>query len=114
MTEELTKLGAGEPGEPGEPGAPAVDDFYVRRINWLIETGRVDLIDEIADDCERRRAAHAPTGSGRAAARPPASQLASSHDSPATAATVPTPVVTGTRLAVDRLRRFASGSAWLR
>lgn len=32
-----------------------VDEFYVRRINWLITVGRADLIDEIADDCERRR-----------------------------------------------------------
>jgi hypothetical protein len=32
-----------------------VDDYYVRRINWLITAGRPDLIDEIADDCERRR-----------------------------------------------------------
>jgi hypothetical protein len=32
------------------------DEFYVRRINWLVTLGRTDLIDEIADDCERRRA----------------------------------------------------------
>ena len=34
-----------------------VDEFYVRRINWLVTMGRTDLIDEIADDCERRRTA---------------------------------------------------------
>jgi hypothetical protein len=32
-----------------------LDDFYVRRINWLVTMGRSDLIDEIADDHERRR-----------------------------------------------------------
>lgn len=42
----------------GGNGADAanVDEFYIRRINWLITLGRYDLIDEIADDCERRRA----------------------------------------------------------
>jgi hypothetical protein len=37
-----------------------VDEFYVRRINWLVAIGRSDLIDEIADDCERRRCASQP------------------------------------------------------
>lgn len=51
-----------------------IDEFYVRRINWLVTVGRTDLIDEIADDCERRRTAP------------------------------PRPVEEGTRLAVARLR----------
>lgn len=55
--------------------AADVDAMYVRRINWLITIGRTDLIDEIADDCERRRN------------------------------TVPAPVENGTRLAVARMRR---------
>jgi hypothetical protein len=33
----------------------SIDEFYVRRVNWLISVGRADLVDEIADDCERRR-----------------------------------------------------------
>jgi hypothetical protein len=51
MSEELK-------GPTGDIGTDAlsVDEFYVHRINWLIALGRYDLIDEIADDCERRRA----------------------------------------------------------
>lgn len=44
-----------------------IDEFYVRRINWLVAIGRTDLIDEIADDCERRRAAP-PSAAGEGAA----------------------------------------------
>jgi hypothetical protein len=32
-----------------------IEEFYVRRINWLVSLGRSDLVDEIADDSERRR-----------------------------------------------------------
>ena len=41
---------------------PTDDDFYICRINWLVAQGRPDLIDEIADDYERRRIAR-PTSS---------------------------------------------------
>lgn len=50
MSEQLNAP-AGADGTDGSN----VDDYYVRRINWLITVGRSDLIDEIADDCERRR-----------------------------------------------------------
>jgi hypothetical protein len=129
----------------GELDVSAVDNFYVRRINWLVEAGRVDLIDEIADDCERRRATRQPVESEDAAggkdavvrrsasggSTPPARPMpplpacgrgapyianlaASGMDESATAARVPTPVETGTRLALARLRRFtwATGRAW--
>ncbi len=29
-------------------------DQYISKINWLVQTGREDLIDEIADEFERR------------------------------------------------------------
>ncbi len=29
-------------------------DEYVSKVNWLVARGRDDLIDEIADECERR------------------------------------------------------------
>jgi len=56
----------------GDNGAHVanIDEFYVRRINWLITIGRTDLIDEIADDCERRRTAP-PTARDRHAPIPP-------------------------------------------
>jgi hypothetical protein len=64
-----------------EAAAADFDEFYVRRVNWLVEVGRSDVIDEIADDCERRRPAARST------------------------APTPNPVETGTRLAVAELRR---------
>ena len=60
-------------------GDSNIDEFYVRRINWLITVGRSDLIDEIADDCERRRTER--------------------HAAP-----TPNAVEIGTRLAVAKLR----------
>jgi hypothetical protein len=39
-------------------------DQYVEKINWLIHTGREDLIDEIADEYERPQATWA-SRSGR-------------------------------------------------
>lgn len=87
MSESL-KVSAGENGTH----VANIDEFYVCRINWLITIGRTDLIDEIADDCERRRnVAHNPT----AAVRPAAGD----------AGVPPRPVETGTRLAAARLRR---------
>ena len=49
MSERLTAPSA------NGTGVSTADEFYVRRINWLVPLGRADLIDEIADDCERRR-----------------------------------------------------------
>jgi hypothetical protein len=46
-----------------------IDEFYVSRINWLITVGRDDLIDEIADDCERRRSTPVEMGTRLAVAR---------------------------------------------
>jgi hypothetical protein len=89
MSEPL-KIPAGENGTH----AANFDEFYVRRINWLITIGRTDLIDEIADDCERRRTA-SPTASGDVMSR----------ESAGAAGLPPRPVETGTRLAVARLRR---------
>lgn len=40
--------------DPVGAGNANVDEFYIRRINWLVTVGRPDLIDEIADDYERR------------------------------------------------------------
>jgi hypothetical protein len=57
MSERLKPPAAGNDGTH----VAHIDEFYVRRINWLITIGRSDLIDEIADDCERRRTAP-PTG----------------------------------------------------
>jgi hypothetical protein len=55
MSEEL-KVAAAE----DRTGVSSVEEFYVHRINWLITLGRYDLVDEIADDYERRRAALRP------------------------------------------------------
>jgi hypothetical protein len=52
MSEELMASAGGDGTD-----ASHADEFYIRRINWLITLGRHDLIDEIADDCERRRTA---------------------------------------------------------
>jgi hypothetical protein len=139
MNEEWTVLPA------DKADVSIADDYYVRHINWLVEIGRVDLIDEIADECERRRSPRQPLDSGTAAARHPAigsrsgagrstshgrprrpvptreradpdaaNRLARGQDSSGTAARVPTPVQTGTRLAVAQLRRFASATGRLR
>lgn len=59
MSEQL-KLSAGDTGTD----VSNIDEFYTSRINWLITIGRPDLIDEIAEDCERRRAAPQPADSG--------------------------------------------------
>ena len=75
-----------------------LDEFYVRRVNWLITVGRPDLIDEIADDCERRRTARPAAGDQSDAA-------GVATIAPGAAALPPRPVETGTRLAVARLRR---------
>lgn len=91
-----------------------VDEFYVRRINWLVTIGRTDLIDEIADDCERRRTAPLVSGGERADSDPAGQPGESGNVAHNTSAAVraaeaaglpPTPVETGTRLAVARLRR---------
>jgi hypothetical protein len=52
-------IGMSEPLSAGDDETPVanIDEFYVSRINWLVTIGRTDLIDEIADDCERRRPA---------------------------------------------------------
>jgi hypothetical protein len=84
MSEQLK-----EPAGDNGTHAANIDEFYVRRINWLIMIGRCDLIDEIADDCERRRSA--PTAG--------APDNMSATDLP------PRPIEEGTRLAVARLRR---------
>jgi hypothetical protein len=86
-----------------------VDEFYIYRINWLITIGRSDLIDEIADDYERRRAAPRTTADNASVVlRPPhvVHHARSSQSEPRVAAELPPkPVDTGTRLAVSRLRR---------
>ena len=88
-----------------------VDEFYVRRINWLITIGRADLIDEIADDCERRPttppAAGDRSGNTSAAVGPPhgVHHGQDVQTAPGAAGLPPRPVETGTRLAVARLRR---------
>ena len=76
MSEELINASGGT-----DRDAMPVDAFYVRRVNSLVKLGRSDLIDEIAQDCERH---HAPT------------EKVVAH---------PKPVEIGTRLALARLRR---------
>ena len=74
-----------------------IDEFYVRRINWLVTIGRTDLIDEIADDCERRRTAPSAVADASASADV---ELINSTPEPR-----PRPVEAGTQQAVARLRR---------
>jgi hypothetical protein len=85
--------------QAGDDGthAASVDEFYVRRINWLITIGRSDLIDEIADDCERRRTAPPPAH--------PAHDGRNIEAAPVADGQPPGPVEAGTRLAAARLNR---------
>lgn len=54
-----------EPASDQDTHVGNIDEFYIRRINWLITTGRPDLIDEIADDCEQRRTTRPAIDQGR-------------------------------------------------
>lgn len=115
---ELTRAGDGDDRTDVSP----IEEVYVRRINWLVTIGRSDLIDEIADDCERRvprgqqvataevdddtdlpRTTREPQAGcrGHAAARHQRQPL---YPTDPAIAQPPGPVETGTRLAVARLR----------
>jgi hypothetical protein len=81
MSEELTV-----PANNNVTGLSNVEEFYIHRINWLITLGRFDLIDEIADDYERRRAAPNTT-----ADRCPAPEAAMTRATPAAYGPLPDP-----------------------
>jgi hypothetical protein len=106
MSEKLHVSSSGR-----DPDAWIVDEFYVRRINWLVALDRADLIDEIADDCERRRQPIARRDSSRPVPVEHRPCRAVRHvrsgqtDLRAVAAPPPRPVEAGTQIAVARLRR---------
>jgi hypothetical protein len=113
MSEPL-KIPAGDNGTQ----IANINESYVRRSNWLITIGRTDLIDEIADDCERRRIAQPAAGRDCDPDDPnPAGQSGERRNlahntsaavrttAPGPAGLPPGPVETGTRLAVARVRR---------
>lgn len=83
MSEEVTDANGNN-----RTDAPDLREFYVRRVNWLITTGRSDLIDEIADDCERRSSSHSCADATDAHSRP-------------------NPVERGTKAALSMLRHSA-------
>lgn len=47
-------------------------DWYVDKLHWLVHEGRDDLIDELADDYERRRLLRVARASESPGADPPA------------------------------------------